>query len=58
MTLASLDAFMPSWLRFGAPRTVASGAPFGGPRFVMIRAMAGPAFPVLAGWLANPCFHE
>jgi uncharacterized membrane protein YraQ (UPF0718 family) len=58
MALGPLVAYMTSWSLFGLQRIIAWEAPFMGWRFVMIRATASLAFPVLAGWLVKLYFHE
>jgi len=58
MALGPLVAYMTAWSLFGLQRIIAWEAPFMGWRFVMIRATASLAFPVVAGCLVKLYFHE
>src|SRR3984893_18818094 len=58
MALGPLVAYMTSWSLFGVPRIIAWEAPLMGWHFVMVRAGASLAFPILAGWLVKLYYHE
>jgi uncharacterized membrane protein YraQ (UPF0718 family) len=58
MALGPLVAYMTAWSLFGMQRIIAWEAPLMGWRFVAVRIVSSPAFPILAGWLVKVYFQE
>src|SRR5260370_29311772 len=56
--LPPLVAYMTAWSLFGMQRIIAWEAPLMGWKFVAVRVVPSLAFPVVAGWLVAPFYHE